>query len=53
MRQHHQLAFITTKRKDSDKVPESLIVKKIDIQKKNNSEKDYYLCNDENSIYFN
>ncbi|CAG5058759.1 unnamed protein product [Parnassius apollo] len=50
VRPQQRLTFITTKRKDIDKVPKSLIVKKIDLKKYN--EKEYYLLNYEDTIYF-
>ncbi|CAH2097611.1 unnamed protein product [Euphydryas editha] len=50
VKKQQQLIFVTPKRKDIDDVPEKLIVKKIDIRKSN--EKEYFLCNDEDSIYF-
>lgn len=47
IRPQQRLTFITTKRK---RLMKFLIVKKIDLKK---NDKEYYLCNNDDNIYFN
>ncbi|XP_022827114.1 uncharacterized protein LOC111356860 [Spodoptera litura] len=51
-RQQQHITFIEPKKKDTDEIPESLLVKKIELQKKIDQDKEYYLIHDEDTIYF-
>ncbi|XP_047028001.1 uncharacterized protein LOC124636095 [Helicoverpa zea] len=51
-RRQQRLSFVEPKKKDTDQVPESLVVKKIELQKKRERDKEYYLTHDEDTIYF-
>ncbi|PZC77478.1 hypothetical protein B5X24_HaOG203356 [Helicoverpa armigera] len=51
-RRQQRLSFVEPKKKDTDQVPESLVVKKIELRRKREQDKEYYLTHDEDTIYF-